>query len=314
MDPKTKKLLIVFIVFIVVMIPVSMIAFRLFSEQEQKSSEPQTKPDAAAASSSIPTRRKTIYISEWGSSYDKVKRETYIPLQSWCEDGSAKPWCASQTLNNNIYTTTDFNEETGKCKDDTEDCKFNEVDMDGQIVGYFNTKGKDLLEVIVDDVYAMSDSDFEKSLSVAKLLYKLEMSTGMLRKASDNTPVIPSTDLVIPQYALMIALFYKAAKENKPIIRVHVDNVPVPTVAQTVKSYKDFVALMTTTGVSRAPRETSPSDSSNVALTTETIQIPPTTTTEPSSQVPSPSNSVPTSTGPVAGNANALNGVQGMSV
>ena len=306
MDPKTKKLLIVFIVFIVVMIPVSMIAFRLFSEQQQDSSEPE--PETKPTSSSIPTRQKIIYISEWGSSYDRVKRETYIPLQSWCEDGSSKPWCASQTSNNNTYTTTDFNEETGKCKDDTDDCKFNEVDLDGKIVGYFNTKGKNLFEVIVDDVYAMSDSDFDKSLSVAKLLYKLEMSTGMLRKASDNTPVIPSTDLVIPQYAFMIALFYRDAKENKPIIRVHSDNVPVPTIAQTVKSYKDFVALMTTR------RETSPSDSSNVALTTETIQIPPTTTTEPSSQVPSSSNSVPTSTGPVAGNANALDGVQGMSL
>jgi len=280
----------------------------------------QVKPHIRLITSKKPIvgNGKVIYITAEGSTYTRAQTEYkkyYGPIQSLCP---GKSWCSEVSMTESTYATNDFDQETGKCKDGSALCKFKELDMDGKIIGYFNDKGTDIITLIVSSVYEMSDDDFQKSFAVVKLLFRFDKSNGLLRKMNGE-PVIPIKDLLIPQYAMIIAMFYRKANDSKPEIRLHPNKLSTPTSARTVQSYNEFVAMMIAPPAS-APAQTptptpSPSDVSNVSLTTETVQTPVIPTTDASNQVPSSSpNSTPTSTGPVQGNANAVNGVQGLSV
>jgi len=283
----------------------------------------QVKPHIRLITSKKPIvgNGKVIYITAEGSTYTRAHTEYkkyYGPIQSLCP---GKSWCSEVSMTESTYATNDFDQETGKCKDGSALCKFKELDLDGKIIGYFNDEGTDIIKLIVSSVYEMSDDDFQKSFAVVKLLFKFDKSKGVLRKMNGE-PVIPVQDLLIPQYAMIIAMFYRKANDSKPEIRLYPDQISTPTSARTVQSYNEFVAMMIAPPASSsstgAPAQTptlSQSAASNVALTTEVIQIPLIPNASVSNQVPSPSpNSTPTSTGPVQGNANTVNGVQGLSI
>lgn len=317
---KGTKIILVLVVFLAIMIPILIIGYRLYSEQAADPADPEPEP-TKEVEEEVEVPKKVIYISSWGSSYKKTKptTETYVPIQALCleldSNTTAPSWCTSvlsNTSSNTAVYALKFDEQKGECMDGTEDCKYNEVQMEGKVVGYFNSNGRDMLDTIVKEVYSMKDADFTSSKNLTELLYTFDMDTGLVRKKSDNTPVIPVDDLLIPQYAGVIATFYRAAGKPAPMIRVNIDNVSLPTISQSITSFKKFKAMLIANN--SRPAVTAPSVSSNAALVTTSTETPPPNAQPMTNVVPGTSNATPTSTGPVLANPSTVDNVEGASI
>lgn len=170
-----------------------------------------------------------------------VRKEKYISLDSDCYNKNAPTWCGDEFVvaySNTARDDTDnswFNGQTGMCSDGTRDCLyFEKYNSDRILQGIFNSKGEELGQKFLDDLYSgkikFSDSTYATIKSqvtfedgVMKFIddrgKKYEVKVGVRTSQEMYQASQQGIQYVTPSmFLLYLAVYFKANNLPKPTL------------------------------------------------------------------------------------------------